>query len=388
MPASGSKGAVVLNSSGEMKVEVENKGRAGNRLYSLDALRGFDMLLLLYGSTLAWSLSEVPWWPRWILTQFSHPWGVYTLFDVVQPLFAVVCGAAVPLALARRLENGRAGREYWRQVWGRFLLLLLLGAICSGLLTLDLQKAPYFGNTLQLLGFGYLFAATCYAYIPRRLWLMVAAALVILWGVALQCGGDMTPDGNLSAKIERLMTTGIVPGRKPGAITYTSWGTIPMFAALTILGAYMLGWMRNEALTAVRRANGVLVAGGGLIAVGVAVHFVQPEIKHIYTPAYTLVSAGVSLVLLGGFSWLFDILAVRRGTWLLTLYGRNALSAYMLWGLFGKHIQSAAAEILHGFEVFFVAEAYRPFVTMSGALFLSTALLWLWARKKKQVSSK
>jgi len=352
-----------------------------NRLFSLDMLRGFDMLILLYGSTLAYSLVGVSWWPKAVLTQFSHPWGVYTLFDIVQPLFAFVCGAAVPLALARRLENGHAGWMFWRHVAGRFGLLYLAGAICSGLLTLDLDNLPFFGNTLQLLGFGYIFAAVCYAYLPRKWWPAVSLTLLVAWGLALHWGGDLTPDGNLSAKIERFMSAIFVPGKTLDNVTYTTWGTIPMFAALTLLGAYALGWLRNEAVSAIRRANVLLAAGAGLLVVGVTVHFVQPEIKHIYTPAYTLISAGISVILLGVFYWIFDILAIRRGTWLFLLYGQSALASYMLWGLFGKYIQQASAGILLHFNALLVPTVYHPFVNMCGSLFLSTSLLWLWSRR-------
>lgn len=348
------------------------------RLFSLDALRGFDMLLLLYGSTIAWSMADIPWMPQWILTQFSHPWGVYTLFDIIQPLFAVVCGAAVPLALGKRMTAGRAGRVYWRHVLGRFALLLFLGAVCSGLLTLDPAKAPYFGNTLQLLGFGYLSAAFCFAYLPRRTWLLVSLGLVVAWGLALRFGGDLTPEGNVAVRIERVMNGLFVPARRTAPVKNVSWGTIPMFVALTVLGAYVLCWLRDETRSAVRRANGLLLSGSVLVAVGIGIHFVQPEIKQIYTPAYTLISAGVSLVLLGGFSWIFDICAVRRGTWLLILYGRSALASYMLWGLFGKYLQTASAGLLGGCTARFVAAPYVPLVNMCGTLVLSTSLLWLW----------
>ena len=41
------------------------------------------------------------------------------------PLFIFICGAAVPLALPRRLDaGGRPGLAYWRHVLGRVALLV------------------------------------------------------------------------------------------------------------------------------------------------------------------------------------------------------------------------------------------------------------------------
>lgn len=348
------------------------------RLFSLDVLRGFDMLLLLYGSVIAWALKGVSWWPEWMLTQFSHPWGVYTLFDVIQPLFAFICGAGIPLALTRRMQGDRAGWPYWRHALWRFVELNFLGAVCSGLLRLNLNDAPWFGNTLQLLGFGYLFAAFCYAYVPRRLWLALCAVLLAAWGVALAIGGDLTPDGNLAAKVERFMAALFVPGKTLKHVTYTSWATIPMFCALTLLGAYALGFLRDASRSEKRRVVLLLAAGAATAAAGVALHFVQPEIKHIYTPSYTLISAGICLALLGAFYWIFDVRGVRKGTWLCVLYGQFSLASYMFWGLFGKSMQHASEGMLGGVEKLLLPESYHSFVTTCGTLFLSTSLLWLW----------
>lgn len=354
------------------------------RIFSIDVLRGFDMLLLLYGSVIAWSLKDVSWWPQWMLTQFSHPWGVFTLFDVIQPLFAFICGAGVPLALSRRMQDGRAGWAYWRHVLWRFVELNFLGAVCSGLLRFDRAGAPWFGNTLQLLAFGYLFAALCYAYVPRRLWLAIGAALLAGWGVALSLGGDFTPDGNLSAKVERFMTALLVPGKTLEHVTYTSWATIPMFAALTLLGAYALGFLRDASRSEGRRTALLLSAGAAVSAAGVVLHFVQPQIKHIYTPSYTLITAGICLALLGAFYWIFDVRGVRKGTWLMVLYGRASLASYMFWGLFGGAMKQASQNMLGGIEKLLLPASYHTFVTTCGTLFLSTSLLWLWSVARRR----
>ena len=360
------------------------------RLFSLDVLRGFCMLLLLYGSAVAWAMvgapghadTPVPWWPRWITTQFSHPWGVYTLFDIVQPLFAVVCGASVPLALDKRLENGCARGVYWRHVLGRFLLLFVTGAVLFGFLTLDVARAPYFGNTLQLLACGYLFTAVCRAWVPRRFWPAVAALLVLAWGLVLGFGGDFSKNGNVAAAIERYMTALLVPGKTLKEVETTYWATVPMFCALTLAGAYAMGFLRDTSRSLVRRANTILAVGAALTVAGLALHPVQPIIKHIYSASYTVFSCGLDFLLWGAFIWIYDIWSVRRGTWLLSLYGRASLASYVQWCLFGTFYLAASWHHLGPLATRFLPVEYHEIVKMCGALVLSTGVLWLWSRRR------
>ena len=84
----------------------------GDRLLSLDAFRGFTMLLLVshgFGIHAAfrgqWTLAD----------QFEHAaWVGCTLWDLIQPAFTFIVGVAMPLALGRRTAacddggNGRA----------------------------------------------------------------------------------------------------------------------------------------------------------------------------------------------------------------------------------------------------------------------------------------
>ena len=58
-----------------------------NRLFSLDLLRGLDMLLLtvigplVHGFNASWKLSDG------FMGQFRHGWECFTLWDIIMPLF-------------------------------------------------------------------------------------------------------------------------------------------------------------------------------------------------------------------------------------------------------------------------------------------------------------
>ena len=79
-----------------------------DRLFSLDALRGLDMLFLCVVQPLimafawAWDFADETAHP--LMAQLNHHWGVFTAYDLIMPLFIFMCGAAVLLALPRRLD--------------------------------------------------------------------------------------------------------------------------------------------------------------------------------------------------------------------------------------------------------------------------------------------
>ena len=112
------------------------------RLFSLDLLRGLDMFYLAVVATilspLFLALGADPVWGRFFC---SHPWEGFTLYDLIMPLFIFMCGAAIPLALGRRMVGGRPAPGFWGHVWSRFALLWFLGMLAQGnLATLDIHR--------------------------------------------------------------------------------------------------------------------------------------------------------------------------------------------------------------------------------------------------------
>ena len=95
------------------------------RLESLDALRGMDLLFLVAISDIIEELAEVvdtPWMNA-IMECFTHKkWEGFSPWDLVMPLFMFMAGVAIPFALAKYKEaSPRAIAESER-----------LGSLCDG----------------------------------------------------------------------------------------------------------------------------------------------------------------------------------------------------------------------------------------------------------------
>ena len=79
---------------------------ATGRLVSLDAYRGFIMLLLVSEGFGFGVLKNHPGW-AWLAAQVDHAaWEGCTFWDLIQPAFTFMVGVAMPFALARRMAQG------------------------------------------------------------------------------------------------------------------------------------------------------------------------------------------------------------------------------------------------------------------------------------------
>src|SRR5271157_3579264 len=114
------------------------------RLVSLDALRGFDMLWITGGTAILFGLGKViqrPFFDRF-LEQFDHvPWQGLHFYDLIWPLFMFIMGVAIPISIARRRAKGETDRSLLLHAVRRAIILFCLGMITQGqLLWFDLSK--------------------------------------------------------------------------------------------------------------------------------------------------------------------------------------------------------------------------------------------------------
>src|SRR5258708_20442170 len=79
------------------------------RLYSLDALRGFDMFWIAGGEEIFHILARITGNSFWqtLSDQFEHPaWNGFHFYDLIFPLFLFIAGVATPYSVGKELEKG------------------------------------------------------------------------------------------------------------------------------------------------------------------------------------------------------------------------------------------------------------------------------------------
>ncbi len=351
--------------------------KTNKRLLSLDILRGLDMLLLTVVGPLFWAVNKVWKMPESVQLQFKHAWGGFTLWDIIMPLFIFMCGAAIPYALSKRLdEDGWATTAFWRHVLWRFALLWFCGMLVQGrLATLDpLQISPY-NNTLQTIAAGYLIAAIVMLIPVRALRAVMPFIFMGAYGALLHFNGDYSQEGNFAQIVEQKILAAIVPQGSAALKThgYTWFLTTLMFGAMTLCGAQCAEILRGKGPSG-RKAVGLLIIGALLLGVGIALEPVIPCIKHIFTVSFTCQAMGWCVLALAVLYILTDILAFRFGWWFVILYGQCALTAYMATHFFRPSLTACTESITKGFPRF-VSEAYLPLAKVLVTTILLTIVL-------------
>jgi heparan-alpha-glucosaminide N-acetyltransferase len=94
------------------------------RLASLDAFRGFDILTMVFVNSIA-GMAAIPF----ILRHAPATMDAFTLTDVVFPGFLFIVGVSIPLALTKRREMGHSASRLVGHVVVRTLALLFLGLV-------------------------------------------------------------------------------------------------------------------------------------------------------------------------------------------------------------------------------------------------------------------
>jgi predicted acyltransferase len=120
---------------------------APTRLYSLDALRGFDMFWIMGADEVLHLLRDTTHSTFWTVlgNQFEHPaWNGFHAYDMIFPLFLFMAGVSTPFSVGRALEKGAThGQLLWRVI-KRALILVLLGLIVNNGLQMQVVFPIFF----------------------------------------------------------------------------------------------------------------------------------------------------------------------------------------------------------------------------------------------------
>lgn len=326
-------------------------GYPEKRLFCLDLLRGIDMFVLVALHDILVSAGRCIGLPEWWFYHLSHPkWIGFSFWDMIMPLFIFMCGAAIPLAIGRRLDGGASRVSIWRHVMLRVLTLWLLGMLVQGrLATLDVMKISPYNNTLQAIAAGYLVAVLVLCLKNRIARISAPAVLALAYTFLLHWCGDYSETGNYANIFEMKALRLLVPA---GSIAfdvhnYTWFLTTLMFASMTLCGILATdilcsGWSQSKRVVA------LFAYGGGLLALGFSVEPLIPCIKHIFTLSFTAQAMGWCVIALAVLYVVADILHFRWGTGILILYGQFALTAYMASTFFRPAVKGLVDTVTQG----------------------------------------
>ncbi len=303
----------------------------GGRLLCLDAFRGLTIAgMILVNNPGSWSHIYAP---------LRHAaWHGWTPTDLIFPFFLFIVGVALPFSFGKRLDRGDSRRDLLVHVARRSLILFALGLFLAGFPRYDLSTIRIMG-VLQRIGVVYLVAASAYLYLDRRgrgaltaVLLLGYWALLTLVPVPGSAAGDLSPEGNLGAFLDRLLLG--------GHLWQETWdpegllSTLPAVGS-TLLGIYVGEWLRAGPPSS-SRTLGLLGAGAGGVAVGLLWGLVFPINKPLWTSSYVVFTAGAGALGLGAFYWIMEVKDRQRWATPLVVYGMNAIAVFVASGLLAR----------------------------------------------------
>jgi predicted acyltransferase len=383
-----------------------------NRVSSVDVYRGFVMFLMMAEilslQAVAAALPNSGFWGFMGFQQSHVEWTWLSLHDMIQPSFTFMVGVALPYSVASRKIKGASFQNIIGHTIKRSVILILIGIFLRSLGSN--QTYFTFEDTLSQIGLGYTFLVLLSYVSPRAQLIALIAILVGYWAAfALYplpgAGFDYAVAGvsadwphnlkgfaahwnkntNLAWAFDRWFLN-LFPRETPFTNNEGGYSTLSF---IPTLGTMILGSFAGNALKAENSQTDKLKffvkTGAALMALGMLLHFtgINPIVKRIWTPAWTIFSGGICFLMLALFYGIVDVAQKKKWSFFFMVIGMNSIAAYCIadGGLRDFIARSLYIHLGPTYDQIFGA----PYATLvKGALVL--AIIWLilyWMYKKK-----
>ena len=306
------------------------------RLYSLDALRGFDMFWIMGAEEIFHGLAKATGSSFWesVSIQFTHPvWDGFHIYDLIFPLFLFMAGVSTPYSVGRELEKGKSRRELILRVIKRGLILVLLGIIYNNGLEIRPLSDIRFSSVLGRIGIAYMVANVIFLYTTETVQFVWFAGLLVGYWLILKFTsapgfphGDLTMPGNFASYVDRT----ILPGKLSLGIhdTVGFFNNIP--AVSTALSGILTGsFLKKSTLEPPKKA--LLLFCFGIVSLLLAQlwNLDFPINKNMWSSSFVLHTTGLSLILLSVFYYIIDALGYKSWAFFFKVIGMNSILIYI-----------------------------------------------------------
>ncbi len=304
------------------------------RLLSLDFMRGFIMVLLALESTELYEhlfkATEGNFLNGIFLQFFHHPWNGLRFWDLVQPGFMYMAGAAMAYSLHKQKEHGFTWEQSFKKTLKRCGWLFFWGVLDYAVRKDGLSFELW--DVLTQLSFTTLVAFLIFQW-SNMAQIIFCIGLLLLTEVLYRFthipnfDQPFTDQHNFGNYMDVLLMNKINPGG------WVAINCIPT-AVHTIAGALtgkLLLEGKNKLKTMAIWVLVCLVLGYGLDTAGLT-----PIIKRIATSSFTLVSLGWCLLGLALCYWWIDIKDHKKHLKFFTIVGMNSLFIYLFFEIVGS----------------------------------------------------
>ena len=368
---------------------MENGNKpAIKRLYSLDALRGFDMFWIMGGEGIFIGLASLTGWPifTWWAGQLDHvPWHGFHFYDMIFPMFLFIAGISFPFSLAKRISNNDTRQSIYKHVIMRGLILVLLGIVYNNGINFDFGHLRY-GSVLGRIGLAWMFAALIFMN-TNLTWRIVWFSCILLgyWFLLLlfpahDLGSTdvFSQTGNLTSHIDRLLM--------PGKLYLGNHDPEGLFSTIPAIGTALLGMFTGEFLLSkylndkpLKKALYLALASVALMVIGQIWNLAFPINKNLWTSSFVCFVGGLSLFLFSIFYLIIDVLEYKKWAFVFVVIGVNPITIYLTERIIGF---TKANKFFFGGISTLMPQSWAPLIDGFGVTAIAWVFLYILYKKK------
>lgn len=361
--------------------------KTNQRLQSIDALRGFDMLFIMGFSGLVVALCSL--FPNgaecWLAQTMDHvEWHGFAHHDTIFPLFLFLAGLSFPFSYAKQCSTGATRSQIYLKIVRRAAILFLFGLIYNGLLKFNFENLRVC-SVLGRIGIAWAIAAVLYINFGWKARATICA--VILLGYWLVVGYIPAPDvegadplsmqGSIVGYIDRLIT----PGRLYNGNIFDPEGLLSTIPAIVtaMLGIFTGEYVRSEQHSGSRKSLTMVVAAIVMLALGLLWNTIFPINKNLWTSSFVLVVGAYSLAMFALFYYLIDVRGWSRWSFPLQVIGMNSITIYLAQKIISfRHCN----KFLFGGLATHLPEEWGTLLLKAGYVVVCWLFLYILYRKK------
>ena len=364
------------------------KDLKSKRLYSLDALRGFDMFWIMGGETIFTGLATLTGWPvlKWWATQLKHvEWHGFQFYDMIFPLFLFIAGISFPFSLAKRMAANEPRAAIYRHVIFRGLILVFLGILYNNGVRFNFGELRY-GSVLGRIGLAWMFAALIFMNTKlswRIVWfwaILIGYWLLLLLFPAHDLGSSdpFSQTGNFASYVDRMLM--------PGRLYLGNHDPEGLFSTIPAIGTALLGMFTGEFMKSdylsnrkIKKVLYLIGAAAALMILGRIWHLAFPINKNIWSSSFVLYVGGLSMLLFAVFYLIIDVWNFRKWAFFFVVIGMNPITIYLARRMINF---KWATEFFFGGFVEVLPEIWTPVINGIGITAVGWVFLYFLYKKK------
>jgi len=368
-------------------IKMEN-GSKPKRLYSLDALRGFDMFWIMGGEVIFGGLATLTGWPvlKWWATQLEHvQWHGFHFYDMIFPLFLFIAGISFPYSMAKRTANNESRKSIYKHVILRGLILVFLGILYNNAVRFNLGELRY-GSVLGRIGLAWMFAALIFMNTKlswRIVWfwaLLIGYWLLLLLFPAHDLGSSdpFSQTGNLTSYIDRLLM--------PGRLYLGNHDPEGLFSTIPAVSTALLGMFTGEFMMSsylkdkqMQKVLCLVLAAIAFMIIGKIWDLAFPINKNLWTSSFVCWVGGLSLLLFAVFYLIIDVWNLRKWAFFFVVIGMNPITIYLAERIINFR---NASNFFFGGLIELFPEKWAPFLGGIGITAVGWVFLYFLYKKK------